>query len=77
MLLDPQRIILGTIAVAAGESLCFEPLKARLAGSLWPRQARRLEVVPALLGEEMPRRAGLAVALHGVPRPLGGDSVGR
>ena len=68
MLLEPKRIILGTIAVAAGEALCFAPLRARLAGLLWPHQFERLEVVPAALGEELPQRAGLAVALHGVPR---------
>lgn len=68
MLLDPQRIILGTIAVAAGEALCFEPLRARLRKLLWPHQVERLEIVPGRLGAEMPQRAGLAVALHGLPR---------
>ena len=69
MLLEPQRIILGTIAVAAGEELCFEPLRERLARLLWPHQRERLELVPGALGAEMPKRAGLAVALHGLPRP--------
>ena len=68
MLLEPQRIILGTIAVAAGEALCFAPLRARLKSSLWPHQAEHLEIVPAALGQELPQRAGLAVALHGIPR---------
>ncbi len=68
MLLEPQRIILGTIAVAAGEALCFAPLRARLESSLWPHQTERLEIVPAALGDDLPARAGLAVALHGVSR---------
>lgn len=63
MLLEPERIVLGTIAVAAGESLCFEPLRRRVAAGLWPQQAERLSIVPAALGEDLPQRAGLAVAL--------------
>jgi len=62
MTLEPERIVLGTIAVAAGESLCFAPLRRALTASLWPHQAQRLEVVPAALGSELPLRAGLAVA---------------
>ena len=68
MLLEPRRIVLGTIAVAAGEALCFAPLRARLAQRLWPQQAERLEVVPAALGDTLPERAGFAVALDPDPR---------
>jgi len=64
MLLEPRRIVLGTIAVAAGEALCFAPLRERLAARLWSQQAERLEVVPAALGRTMPERAGFAVALE-------------
>jgi len=64
MLLEPSRIILGTIAVAAGESLCFEPLRKKLARVLWPQQSARVEVVPAALGRALPERAGLAVAMN-------------
>jgi glucokinase len=63
MTLEPEKIVLGTIAVAAGEELCFAPLRARLASALWPRQRDRISVVPAALGAELPLRAGLAVAL--------------
>lgn len=63
MLLEPRRVILGTIAVAAGEDLCFVPLRARMSALLWPQQAERLELVPARLGAALPERAGLAVAL--------------
>ncbi len=65
MLFEPERIVLGTIATAAGETLCFEPLRRRVAGLVWPRQAERLSIVPAALGEALPQRAGLAVALAG------------
>lgn len=65
MLFEPERIVLGTIATAAGESLCFEPLRRRVARVVWPRQAERLSIVPAELGAELPQRAGLAVALAG------------
>ena len=63
MLLEPERIVLGTIAVAAGDALCFEPLRERLRPRLWPRQFERLEIVPAQLGDRLPERADLAVAL--------------
>jgi len=68
MTLEPERIVLGTIAVAAGESLCFEPLREQLSSALWPHQRGRIEIVPALLGDEMPQYAGLAVALGDEPR---------
>lgn len=63
MLLEPRRIVLGTIAVAAGDALCFAPLRRELTTRLWPHQAERLEIVPAELGASLPERAGLAVAL--------------
>ena len=72
MLLEPQRILLGTIAVAAGEALCFNPLRARLRERLWPLQGDRLELRPIALTETLPERAGLAVALMGG----GGEAVG-
>lgn len=65
MAFEPERIVLGTIATAAGQSLCFDPLHERLTAALWPHQAERLSIVPAELGEELPQRAGLAVALSG------------
>lgn len=65
MTFDPQRIVLGTIAVAAGEALCFTPLRVKLGERLWSHQLDRLEIVPAELGAAMPERAGLAVALAG------------
>jgi predicted NBD/HSP70 family sugar kinase len=60
----PQRIILGTIAVAAGEALCFEPLRERLRGLVWPGIHEHLEIVPAALGEELGDLAGICAALQ-------------
>ena len=60
---EPRRIVLGTIAVAMGEALCFEPLRRRLTARLWPHQQDRVEIVPAELGDRMPQYAGLAVAV--------------
>lgn len=65
MLLEPERIVLGTIAVAAGRKLCFEPLRGRVRAALWSHQAERLSILPASLGDDLPARAGLCVALSG------------
>ena len=62
MAFDPERIVLGTIAVAAGDALCFAPLRAKVASRLWPHQAERLEIVPASLGDALPEQAALAAA---------------
>ncbi|MCS5635436.1 MAG: ROK family protein [Myxococcota bacterium] len=62
--LAPEKIVLGTIAVAAGESLCFGPVRALVAERLWPHQAPYLEIVPAELGEDLPYQAALCVALQ-------------
>ncbi|MBY0400035.1 ROK family protein [Myxococcota bacterium] len=62
MTFDPERIVLGTIAVAAGDSLCFAPLRERVGRLVWPGQAARLQILPALLGEALPEQAALAVA---------------
>ena len=60
--LAPDTIVLGTIAIAAGEELCFAPLRERVAARLWPHLAESLRIVPAELQDELPYRAGLAVA---------------
>ena len=62
-MLAPQLVILGTIAVAAGEELCFAPLRELVRQQLWAVIAEPLRIVPAELGDELPARAGLAVAL--------------
>ena len=63
MTLAPERIVLGTIAVAAGEALCFEPLRRKVRARIWGGLADGLEIVPAGLGGELPFEAGRAAAL--------------
>jgi glucokinase len=58
--LAPERVILGTIAVAAGEELCFAPLRERVRARVWPILGDDLEIVPAALGDEVADLAGLA-----------------
>jgi len=60
--LAPEVFVLGTIAVAAGERLCFEPVRRELARRTWRYLEGRVRVVPAGLGAELPYHAGLAVA---------------
>ncbi len=64
--LAPEVVILGTIAVAAGEELCFAPLRERVTAELWPLFAGQLRIVPAALGEELPYKAGLCAAIEGL-----------
>ena len=63
MALAPECFVLGTIAVAADE-LFFPPVRAKVAERVWPFLSEALEIVPAALGEELPYRAGLAVAVN-------------
>ncbi len=65
-MLAPQRVVLGTIAVAAGERLCFAPVRERVRRRLWPGVASALEIVPSALGERIGDYAGISVAL-GLP----------
>ncbi len=61
--LAPERIVLGTIAVAAGEALCFEPVRKLVAERIWPSTQEHLQIIPAALGQELAQRAGVCVAL--------------
>lgn len=61
--LDPAAVVLGTICVAAGEALCFGPLREKVRSRLWPSFADRLSILPAQLGSELPYHAALCVAL--------------
>ena len=63
-LLAPERVILGTIAAAAGEELCLAPLRQQVTAHVWPVLGRGVEIVPAALGRELPDYAGLCVALE-------------
>jgi glucokinase len=63
--LNPQRIVLGTIAVGAGD-LLLDPLRAFVAESVWPSLGRNLQIVPARLGEDLGDYAALTVARDAV-----------
>jgi glucokinase len=66
----PERIVLGTIPTAAGEALCFAPLRERFRRHVWPFLAERIEIVPSALGKALPAHAGIVVALGaGAPAP--------
>ena len=62
--LAPQAILLGTIVAAAGEALCLGPLRLAVADHSWPHQAAQMRIDAAALGDELPLRAGLAVAMQ-------------
>jgi glucokinase len=65
-LLAPEIFVLGTIAVAAGEELCFAPVRERVAARTWPSLAANLKIVPAALGNQLADYAGLSVAIEGL-----------
>jgi len=60
-ILDPEVVILGTIAVAAGD-LLLEPMRAELARLLWPAFRKDLKVLPAQLGFDLGDYSAFAVA---------------
>jgi len=62
--LAPQAVVLGTIATAAGEELCFAPLREQVRAHVWPLLGRDLAILPSGLGEALPAHAGIAVALQ-------------
>lgn len=64
--LNPDRIVLGTIAVGAGP-LLLDPLDEALRRLVWPSLLEGLRVVPAALGDLLGDHAALAVA-RDIPR---------
>jgi glucokinase len=65
-LLAPEVFVLGTIAVAAGEELCFAPVRERVAARTWLTHSRELKIVPAALGNQLADYAGVSVAMEGL-----------
>jgi glucokinase len=59
--LDPETVVLGTIAVAAGD-LLLGPLREEVSARLWPAFERGLRIVPAGLGPDLGDHAAFAVA---------------
>lgn len=62
----PEVIVLGTIATAAGEALCFEPLRKKTRALVWKELADSFRIVPSVLGEHLGPLAGACVALQGI-----------
>jgi glucokinase len=62
--LAPEIVVLGTIATAAGEALCLEPVRALVAEQVWPTLCDGMRIVPSGLGAELPYYAGVCVALE-------------
>jgi glucokinase len=64
--LAPQAVVLGTIAVAAGEQLALAPIREQVSARVWPSLSESLQILPAALGATLPYRAALGVALEGL-----------
>ncbi|HEX2484633.1 MAG TPA: ROK family protein [Myxococcota bacterium] len=58
----PEVVVLGTIPTAAGEALCFDPVRRQVAANTWPQLFRNLRIVPAALGGDLAAHAALAAA---------------
>jgi glucokinase len=62
----PDVVVLGTIASAAGETLCFAPLREQVRARIWPAAWEDLRILPAALGARGPGLAGICAALEGL-----------
>ncbi len=62
----PQAVVLGTIAVAAGEELALAPIREQVRARVWPFLGECLQILPAMLGATLPYRAALGVAVEGL-----------
>ncbi len=60
---NPEKIVLGTIAYAAGDFF-MEPVKKYLPNFAWPETLQACELVPSALQREISSYAGLAGALY-------------
>jgi len=61
--LAPELFVLGTIAAAMGEALCFAPVREAVRARVWPYLRPHFRIVPTALGKELPYHAGLGVAV--------------
>ena len=62
--LAPEVVVLGTIPTAAGEALCFEPVRALVGAQVWPSLCEEMRIVPSGLGDELPYYAGVCAAIE-------------
>ncbi|MGC8669320.1 MAG: ROK family protein [Chthonomonadales bacterium] len=63
-ILNPERVVLGTIAVHAGD-LVLEPIRRALGEYAWKRSAQVCAVVPAALGDKAQDLAAIALVTEG------------
>jgi glucokinase len=63
--LAPEVVVLGTIATAAGEALCFDPVRALVKDQVWPSFGEEMRILPSGLGDQLPYYAGVCVAMEG------------
>jgi glucokinase len=61
-ILNPERVVLGTIAVHAGD-LVLEPIRKAVAEYAWERSCSVCEIVPAALGDRAQDLAAIALWL--------------
>jgi glucokinase len=68
--LAPDVIALGTIATAAGETFCLDPVRRRVREQVWPSIADAVSIELSALGADLPYHAALGVAerAFGPPR---------
>jgi hypothetical protein len=67
--LAPQAVVLGTIACAAGEELCFAPVRERVRARTWPALSQDLQILGAALGERTADLAGICAGLEALEAP--------
>ena len=72
MLLNPEVIVLGTLAVHAGDLLLPE-IEREMRLRTWPRLRQSLRIVPAALGDRAQDLAALCAFLHQYPAILSGE----
>ena len=59
---SPAHASHGSPSAPQRDALCIEPVTRLVEERLWPDLARGLEIRAAILGDELPYRAGLCVA---------------
>jgi glucokinase len=65
-ILNPERIVIGTIAVHAGD-LVLNPIRAAVAEYTWERSRNVCEILPAALGDRAQDLAAIALWLQDPP----------
>jgi glucokinase len=65
--LSPDVVVLGTIAAAAGEALCLEPVRRIVKAHVWPGIASGLSIRFSELGADTAYYAGVCAARYGLP----------